>query len=229
MRRGTGGCAGGTAELAYGRLADLTGIPSEWTYPYTSGTGQAGTCHGLPLPYQRPHTGMVMGAANVTGHVSLPKNQYLPMLKAIATLGPLAISVDAGKWHDYEEGVFTGGNKTDPQLDHLVQLVGCALWPSSYQPSTLATYSRVAAARPDGTDPTYGDYWLVRRELLQAAVPSLHALLPRSSCLAVPRTQLPALLDRSKGLSSTDPAKDPLPNTAGKCHCSFLSLSWRGA
>ena len=73
------------------------------------------------------HTGMVMGAANVTGHVSLPKNQYLPMLKAIATLGPLAISVDAGKWHDYEEGVFTGGNKTDPQLDHLVQLVGCAL------------------------------------------------------------------------------------------------------
>ena len=26
--------------------------------------------------------------------------------------------------HDYEEGIFTGGNSTNPDLDHLVQLVG---------------------------------------------------------------------------------------------------------
>ena len=26
--------------------------------------------------------------------------------------------------HDYESGIFTGGNKTNPDLDHLVQLVG---------------------------------------------------------------------------------------------------------
>ena len=62
---GTGGCAGGTAELAYGRLSELDGIPSEWTYPYISGTGNAGKCHGLPLPAQHPHTGIVMNAANV--------------------------------------------------------------------------------------------------------------------------------------------------------------------
>ena len=91
---------------------------------YTSGTGKAGTCHGLPLPPQQPHTGVVMSAANVTGHVSLPNNEYAPMMKAIATLGPMAISVDTGAWHAYEEGVFTGGNHTDPELDHLVQLVG---------------------------------------------------------------------------------------------------------
>eukprot|EP01043_Picozoa_sp_COSAG02_P005877 COSAG02_NODE_162_length_32474_cov_13.222511_13_plen_384_part_00 len=121
---GTGGCAGGTAELAYGRLSELSGIPSEWTYPYISGTGKAGQCHGLPLPPQRPHTGVVMNAANVTGHVSLPNNEYEPMMKAVATLGPLAISVDAGAWHSYESGVFSGGNHTDPELDHLVQLVG---------------------------------------------------------------------------------------------------------
>ena len=61
------------------------------------------------------------------------------MMKAIATVGPMAISVDAGKWHDYESGIFSGGNKTDPELDHLVQLVGY------------------------GTDPeSGGDYWLVR-------------------------------------------------------------------
>lgn len=51
---GTGGCAGGTAELAYARLKTLGGIPSEWTYPYTSGTGVAGRCHGLPLVPQHP-------------------------------------------------------------------------------------------------------------------------------------------------------------------------------
>ena len=47
---GTGGCQGGTAELAYTRLKELGGIPGEYTYPYISGTGQAGKCHGLPLP-----------------------------------------------------------------------------------------------------------------------------------------------------------------------------------
>jgi hypothetical protein len=43
---------------------------------------------------------------------------------ALLFLGPLAISVDAGDWHDYESGIFAGGNHTNPELDHLVQLVG---------------------------------------------------------------------------------------------------------
>eukprot|EP00666_Eupelagonemidae_sp_cell4sb_P007977 gene7977-823_t len=45
-------------------------------------------------------------------------------MRAVATVGPLAVSVDAGAWHDYEEGIFSGGNHTNPDLDHLVQLVG---------------------------------------------------------------------------------------------------------
>ena len=36
--------------------------------------------------------------------------------------GPMAVSVDAGAWHDYESGVFDGGNQTNPALDHLVQV-----------------------------------------------------------------------------------------------------------
>jgi cathepsin L len=122
---GTGGCNGGTAELAYNRLKQLGGIPSEWTYPYISGLDTRNqTCHGVPLPPQHPHSGSVMSAANLSGHVSLPSNQIDPIMQALATLGPLAISVDAGAWHDYEDGVFTGGNSTNPDLDHLVQLVG---------------------------------------------------------------------------------------------------------
>ena len=119
---GSGGCAGGTAKLAYERLATLGGMPSEWTYPYESVTGNAGTCHGLPLAssLEKPHGGAVAKAANVTGHVSLPSNSYDAMMAAISE-GPLAVSVDAGAWHDYESGVFTGGNHTNPTLDHLVK------------------------------------------------------------------------------------------------------------
>lgn len=121
---GTGGCAGGTAELAYARLAVLGGIPSEWTYPYLSGGGNASTCHGLPLPPGKPHGGGVAAAANVSGFVSLPTNSEEAIMDAVASQGPLAVSVDAGAWHDYESGIFDGGNATNPALDHLVQMVG---------------------------------------------------------------------------------------------------------
>ena len=122
---GTGGCGGGTAALAYDRLKALGGMPSEWTYPYMSGSGATGNCHGLPLAtaLEKPHGGAVAKAANVTGHVSLPSNSYDAMISALLE-GPLAVSVDAAAWHDYETGVFTGGNATNPTLDHLVQLVG---------------------------------------------------------------------------------------------------------
>ena len=123
---GSGGCGGGTGALAYDRLKELGGIPSEWKYSYLSGNGSAGVCHGLPLPpqIQPAHQGSIGKAANVSGRVSLPTNSLEAMMTAVGLVGPLAISVDAGAWHDYESGVFDGGNHTHPTLDHLVQLVG---------------------------------------------------------------------------------------------------------
>ena len=53
---GTGGCGGGTAELAYAKLAELGAIPTEWEYPYVSILGNASTCHGLPLAVESPHS-----------------------------------------------------------------------------------------------------------------------------------------------------------------------------
>jgi len=135
---GQGGCFGGTAALAYEQLASRGGIASEWTYPYISGTGNKATCKApSTVPPQHPHSGAIMLAANITSHISLKTNSYAAMLEAVALKGPLAITVDAGAWHDYESGIFTGGNHTNPDLDHLVQLVGF------------------------GTDKG-GDYWLVR-------------------------------------------------------------------
>ena len=99
-------------------------MPSEYTYPYISGTGKAGTCHGVPLKPATPHTGVPMASATLKGHVSITSNSYSAVMDGIANIGPLAVSVDAGAWHDYETGVFSGGNQTSPTLDHLVQLVG---------------------------------------------------------------------------------------------------------
>jgi len=122
---GTGGCEGGTVELAYARIIVMGGLSTEQNYPYQ---GIDEKCeNNLLKPY-----------ANMTAFVNLPPNKLQPMLNHIANNGPIAISVDASTWSNYGGGVFDGCNQKNPDLDHAVQLVGA------------------------GTDPSLGDYWLVR-------------------------------------------------------------------
>ena len=60
-------------------------------------------------------------------------------MNAIATVGPLAVNVQADVWKAYSAGVFSGcTNKSNIDINHVVQLVGY------------------------GTDSSLGDYWLVR-------------------------------------------------------------------
>jgi len=127
---GTGGCGGGTAELAFARIMELGGLSSEWVYPYVSYFGASQTCKFNPSntpPF-----------ANISAYYTLPQNEYAPLLSHVATTGPIAISVDASAWGNYEEGVFDGCNQTNPDLDHAVVLVGY------------------------GVDDKLGPYWLVR-------------------------------------------------------------------
>jgi len=127
---GTGGCGGGTAELAMARIIAMGGLSAEWTYPYTSYFGSDFQCH-----FNATRTAPV---AKLSSYVDLPTNQYDPIMTAVASAGPLVISVDASSWFSYAGGVFDGCNQTNPDIDHAVQLVGY------------------------GTDPKWGDYWLVR-------------------------------------------------------------------
>jgi len=143
---GTGGCDGGTVEIALDRIKTV-GLSTEWTYPYFSYQGANQTCQSSFLsPY-----------AKVASYVDLPVNQYAPVLQALATKGPLAISVDASVWSDYESGVFDGCNKANPDIDHAVQLVGF------------------------GTDPKLGDFWLVRNSWTFAWGEQGYIRLARSS------------------------------------------------
>jgi len=112
---GTGGCEGGTAQLAIEAMKTY-GITSEWQYPYQSYFGQ----DWLPNCRNQRSSQVV----KVTGHVNLPSNQYEPLMQAVASVGPIAISVDAGSWSSYNGGVFAGCNNTSPTIDHAVVLVG---------------------------------------------------------------------------------------------------------
>jgi len=127
---GTGGCGGGTPEIAYDQIIKQGGLASEWTYPYVSHFGDGFSCH-----FNKSRT---VPMARLSGYTVLPTNQYLPVLQHVGTVGPLAINVDASSWKHYATGVFDGCNQTNPDIDHVVQLVGY------------------------GSDPQHGDYWLVR-------------------------------------------------------------------
>ena len=116
---GYGGCAGSTAELAFAYVKEH-GIASPYSFPYVSWPGDSnGTCAVTPASRAKP-------VANVSGHVTLPANEEAPLLEALVNHGPIAVSVAAMPWSDYESGVFDGcgleGEGTD--VDHVVVLVG---------------------------------------------------------------------------------------------------------
>ena len=45
-------------------------------------------------------------------------------MQAVATKGPIAISVDASTWFAYSSGIFNGCNQINPDINHAVILVG---------------------------------------------------------------------------------------------------------
>jgi len=143
---GTGGCGGGTPELAYNQIMK-TGLSSEWTYPYISFSGNNFKCKNNEI----------QPVVRLSGFKVLPSNQYVPVLQALAYEGPLAVNVDASSWGDYETGVFDGCNQTNPDIDHVVQLVGY------------------------GTDTQHGDYWLVRNSWSPAFGEAGYIRLQRSA------------------------------------------------
>ncbi len=111
---GQGGCEGATHELAFDYVSGSNGLFQEFAYGYQAYTGVDSAC---AIPTGVP-------SASIDGFVRLPENNYPALLNAIATVGPIAITVDASNWHAYESGIFSGCNQTNPDLDHGVVLVG---------------------------------------------------------------------------------------------------------
>ena len=107
---GTGGCAGSTQPVGFNYTIG-TGLSNETHYPYTHKTGTCDKTKILPV-------------AGITGHVEIANNDADALLHAVATVGPIAISVAAADWHAYETGVYSGS--CGYEVDHAVVLVGYA-------------------------------------------------------------------------------------------------------
>lgn len=112
---GSGGCQGATAEIAFDYLTTSKGLFEEYQYSYQSYYGKDYNC---TLPK------LTKPVATINGYVKLPENNYTALMNAIATVGPVAISVDASSWSPYKGGIFNGCNQVNPDIDHAVVLVG---------------------------------------------------------------------------------------------------------
>lgn len=107
---GTGGCSGATQPLAFNYSAQA-GLSLAKEYPFEQETGSCDKAKIKPVMQN-------------DGFVSLPKNNYTALMTAVATKGPISISVAAGGmgWQLYGGGILKGGH--DFTIDHAVQLVG---------------------------------------------------------------------------------------------------------
>jgi len=115
---GTGGCKGATGELAFD-FARSNGLVWE-------GTHRSSTC-------KPSHS-----ALKVDNFVRLPENKASHLMHAVATKGPVVVSIDGNGLFNYEGGVYSGCAR-DTVVNHAVLAIG---------------YGHEPASRKD--------YWLVR-------------------------------------------------------------------
>jgi cathepsin L len=105
---GTGGCEGAIAELAFNLTAQV-GIPLEKDLPYK---GRDASCGTYPE------------AVTCDGYHHLSPNDPDELETALATVGPVAVSV-AANWGMYGGGVYEGGCSSNScSIDHAVLAVG---------------------------------------------------------------------------------------------------------
>lgn len=110
---GQGGCNGLNTWLGYKYVADGAGMSLDKNWPYTS---SAQACDDAKVKAAVVH---------IANYTRVPPNDYAALLNAVATIGPVSISLDAS-WGFYESGVFSGkcGLPDKVNIDHSVQLVG---------------------------------------------------------------------------------------------------------
>lgn len=124
---GNNGCNGGLMDNAFRYIKENGGIDTEKSYPYE---GIDDSCH-----YNAQNVG-----ATDRGFVDIPEGDEEAMKKALATMGPISVAIDASheSFQFYSEGVYNEPECDDQNLDHGVLAVGY------------------------GTDPDGSDYWLVK-------------------------------------------------------------------
>eukprot|EP00930_Biecheleria_cincta_P014196 TRINITY_DN12314_c1_g2_i1.p1 TRINITY_DN12314_c1_g2~~TRINITY_DN12314_c1_g2_i1.p1 ORF type:complete len:376 (+),score=74.25 TRINITY_DN12314_c1_g2_i1:56-1183(+) len=117
---GSGGCQGATVELAMGYV-QANGLAPSSQVPYTAADGHCAKASSLVAR----SSGDALGGGSAfgfQGFQTLRSNAEMPLVRAVAEAGPVAISVAADAWSLYDHGIFDGdcGNV----VDHAVSLFG---------------------------------------------------------------------------------------------------------
>jgi C1A family cysteine protease len=120
------GCNGGLPSNAFEFVKSQGGMCTESDYPYTSQTGNTGTCKS-PLP---PLSG---GTISSWGYGQSPCQGFSActedtdgLIANLKKYGPMSIAIDASQWNSYTGGVMTSASCSNSprRMDHAVQLVG---------------------------------------------------------------------------------------------------------
>jgi len=107
------GCQGGLMDFAFAYIKKNGGIDTESSYPYKAVDGRC--------KYNSANNG-----ATVTGFTDIPKGDEDALKNAIATVGPIAVAIDASHYsfQFYHSGVYNERQCSSTQLDHGVLAVG---------------------------------------------------------------------------------------------------------
>jgi len=119
---GAGGCQGATVELAM-KWVKKHGLSLEKKYPIGSAkhfAAQMCPCRNICKNNLAKKERVKV---KVDSFVTLPKNKFLPLIKAIQE-GPVGISVGTTGWQDYDGGILQCSSSANTVIGHAVLLVG---------------------------------------------------------------------------------------------------------
>jgi len=110
---GNQGCNGGLMDQAFDYIKKNGGIDTEKSYPYTAEDGQC------------KFNANAIGA-RLTSHKDIPSGNEAALKKAVATIGPISVAIDASadSFQSYTSGVYDEPDCSSTMLDHGVLAVG---------------------------------------------------------------------------------------------------------
>jgi len=111
------GCQGGSMDNGF-TFAKKNGLALEKNYPYTSGTGNTGTCNSRKSKKAAPHS-------KVAKFTDVTPNSETALKEAVAK-GPVSVAIEADKqvFQFYKSGVIKASAGCGTNLDHGVLAVG---------------------------------------------------------------------------------------------------------